>query len=591
MAIGICAGSAWANHSKDALEPAPVLQLERRSGPLLLRGQTQLWLDPSGQATADQAMQSARNGKFNKVHEPKPVNLHPNGALWQRFEVKIKADGSHWFLQMQSPSIDHVSLHWQNAAGAWQSSISGDSIAVANWPIIDSVPLLPLPADVALQPDGVSEYWLRIAHKRLPIWVDAFLISHEGLHRQRGFAYLMFGGFVGLVLLAAIVCVQHIAVVRDPAFFAYLVMMVSMCLVQLQLTGLGGQYFFNNSAFWNDVLSFAFAPMYAAAAFAFVAVVTGITKLSPTHGRACIAWVALAFVFIAGEVLAPTKELVIAANVYMLLCLVILIAMPLWAHSRGERNAKWVLWGMAPALIGSSLPLLRNQGILPTGFLSQYGPMFGATLELVILLLVLVRRSQQQQETAVRALAMTSTDPLTGLAHESLFLRRLTDALTRCRRHGHECALLLIDLHTLDTVTRGKGSRARERALVLAASRIRSTARDVDSVARVGKNQFALLFEGPVTARQSKNVSSRLQARLLQPTNLVDDWGLVKFRLQATQLPMLSSVRVDPSVATAETTLDNARSIVAQLLERATRKHATGNGANPQTGTPSGGVR
>lgn len=86
-------------------------------------------------------------------------------------------------------------------------------------------------------------------------------------------------------------------------------------------------------------------------------------------------------------------------------------------------------------------------------------------------------------------------DPLTDLPNRAILLDRLTHALELARKHGSGVALLFVDLDGFKPVNDRFGHAAGDAVLVELAGRLRACVRDTDTVARVGGDEFALLFE------------------------------------------------------------------------------------------------
>jgi diguanylate cyclase (GGDEF)-like protein len=101
----------------------------------------------------------------------------------------------------------------------------------------------------------------------------------------------------------------------------------------------------------------------------------------------------------------------------------------------------------------------------------------------------------------VRQLAVS--DPLTGLAN----YRRLVDALEaeiqRSRRTGRPFSLLLFDLDELKKINDNYGHLVGSRALCRVASVLRVNSRTIDTVARYGGDEFALIL--PETGTNAAN--------------------------------------------------------------------------------------
>jgi diguanylate cyclase (GGDEF)-like protein/PAS domain S-box-containing protein len=87
-------------------------------------------------------------------------------------------------------------------------------------------------------------------------------------------------------------------------------------------------------------------------------------------------------------------------------------------------------------------------------------------------------------------------DELTGLANRALFLEQLDQALRRQSRLGGELAVLFIDLDEFKKVNDLHGHTLGDELLKQAAERLRTTLRTADAIARIGGDEFAVLFEG-----------------------------------------------------------------------------------------------
>jgi diguanylate cyclase (GGDEF)-like protein/PAS domain S-box-containing protein len=101
-------------------------------------------------------------------------------------------------------------------------------------------------------------------------------------------------------------------------------------------------------------------------------------------------------------------------------------------------------------------------------------------------------------------------DPLTGLPNRKLFRDRVGQAL---RRHpSRQIAVLFIDLDNFKTVNDSFGHACGDEVIAAAARRLQGCARDGDTAARVGGDEFALLVEdvtpGQVTALADRVISA-----------------------------------------------------------------------------------
>ena len=93
-------------------------------------------------------------------------------------------------------------------------------------------------------------------------------------------------------------------------------------------------------------------------------------------------------------------------------------------------------------------------------------------------------------------------DPLTGVLNHRAFHSRLAADATRARRYRGRLAVLVFDLDRFKETNDREGHQEGDRLLRAFAAALAGTARETDSVGRVGGDEFAavLLEAGPETA-------------------------------------------------------------------------------------------
>jgi diguanylate cyclase (GGDEF)-like protein/PAS domain S-box-containing protein len=122
-------------------------------------------------------------------------------------------------------------------------------------------------------------------------------------------------------------------------------------------------------------------------------------------------------------------------------------------------------------------------------------------------------RRQAEQELVRRALH----DPLTGLPNRTLLLDRLTTALRRAARIEGSLAVLFCDLDGFKQVNDNFGHLVGDLALVEVAQRLEAACRPLDTVARMGGDEFVVLAEGVEATDAVHRLADRIRSALAEP--------------------------------------------------------------------------
>jgi len=118
------------------------------------------------------------------------------------------------------------------------------------------------------------------------------------------------------------------------------------------------------------------------------------------------------------------------------------------------------------------------------------------------------RRSQEEH---ARVLAVS--DPLTGLANYRLLVDRLGSEIKRYGRDGRPFSLILLDLDGLKKINDAHGHVVGSLALCRLAEVLHLSCRAIDTPARYGGDEFALVLPG-TCSEDARRVAQRISQRL-----------------------------------------------------------------------------
>ena len=121
---------------------------------------------------------------------------------------------------------------------------------------------------------------------------------------------------------------------------------------------------------------------------------------------------------------------------------------------------------------------------------------------------LMAQKLQQSHQTLE---GLSNLDYLTGLANVREFYRLFHDEIRRAERYQHSLSLIILDIDQFKQVNDHFGHQTGDLVLQEVGSKLRELVRNSDHVARIGGDEFAILF--PETRRdQARELAERPEA-------------------------------------------------------------------------------
>jgi len=128
---------------------------------------------------------------------------------------------------------------------------------------------------------------------------------------------------------------------------------------------------------------------------------------------------------------------------------------------------------------------------------------------------------ERRKEIERQLIEQAHRDALTGLANRKLLLEHLHHAVAQFRRQGKpRSAVMMIDLDRFKAVNDSRGHLVGDKLLVEVARRLERCLRDVDTAARFGGDEFAILLDAVDEVRDATRIADRIHAALAKPIAL-----------------------------------------------------------------------
>lgn len=155
--------------------------------------------------------------------------------------------------------------------------------------------------------------------------------------------------------------------------------------------------------------------------------------------------------------------------------------------------------------------------LIPTLISAQRTVVDGVSYDVEVIVDVSSRvRMQQEMERALRRSART--DALTGLPNRAWLDEVLAARVSDRRSCGTMAALAFVDLNGFKKINDAMGHSMGDEALKVVARRMQENCRATDFVARIGGDEFAIVFDAvPRGSRSVRDRLQRLMGRVCQP--------------------------------------------------------------------------
>lgn len=194
-----------------------------------------------------------------------------------------------------------------------------------------------------------------------------------------------------------------------------------------------------------------------------------------------------------------------------------------------------------------------------------------------------------QSQARIKHLA--NHDVLTNLPNRNLFNEKLAHALAQARRAKNIVALFFIDIDKFKVINDGLGHEIGDRVLITVAQRITSLLRAVDTVARVGGDEFMIIVEGLESAVDAGKIAQNIIDALAKEMTLGEHTVTVSASIGISMFPN-DSIVAEELIHKADLAMYEAKAdgrntycytdkeLSTTALERATLYNAIRNGLN-----------
>ena len=360
--------------------------------------------DKNKQLTFDDII-SSKHDSLYKLNEVEVPNFGLTAsAYWIHFELKSELTvHSEWILELGFPPLDHVVFYHSNRTGSFDMHTTGDALPFREREIKHRNYLFPL----EIAPGEVISCYFHVNSEgslQLPLTI----YSPQYFALQESQTQFGFGIYYGIILVMILYNSFIFLSLRDENYFYYVLYITNYMLFQLSLNGIAYYYLWPNFPWWSSKSILFFLLVTLGAVLLFTRKFLKTMTEAPILDRLMY----YVLLFLIGLLIA--SFIFNYRFVFKAFQVTVLIAMPLILISsnlrwyQGYRPARYFTIAWFVIIVGAFLIALRNLGILPNNFITNYSIQIGSAMEVILLSLALADRINliKQEKESAQAIAL-----------------------------------------------------------------------------------------------------------------------------------------------------------------------------------------
>jgi two-component system, sensor histidine kinase LadS len=479
-----------------------------------IEGDLQIFVDATGRLTIDDITRPEFTERFAPPRRDARNLGHIHDPVWVKFTLRTAPGDAHpRVLEMAFGFADYLALYTPHPAGGYSVAYGGDHSRVSERALVDRLHLFPL----ALAPGAETTFYLRyqsigVLSLPLSVWRD------ESLRQGRQRDNLLLGMYYGCLFTLLLYNLALYAGLRAPVYLAYVLYTGTMIFFMAVQNGLTSLYLWPESPALVNLYNFCSVLFVTTAGTVFTRSYLSTRNQTPLVDHLLRALAGIGLVLVVPVFMAPEVVVYWGTLSFAVFALLAIYSTSVY-HLVGLRSrpAMFMTGALTLPVLGASVLVLRNAGIAPVNFLTEYGVQIGTMFEMLVLSLGLAEQVaviRREREEARRA---ASEDALTGAGNRARLDAQLPIAIARARGRRQRLGVLWVDLDNLKPINDRYGHQVGDAVLSTVAKRMREAVRAHDIVARVGGDEFVIAADGIDHDPGFELLARRLNETIAQP--------------------------------------------------------------------------
>ena len=373
--------------------------------------------------------------------------------------------------------------------------------------------------------DRAKSYQLFIRIDSIGARILPYSIAKVPAFHERALNEQMLQGVLGsLALFLVLYSLLKFASLREPLYGKYALLVTMSAMFSVHFFGIGEQYFWTDIGWIQKRMAGFTALMAAGATALFVEDALG-SDLGARMRKALrvVAGILIASAFAHGLDLVSIQTVGILMSTFGLAPALMGLPGAIRREKRGDSTGAYFIIAWVGYFVSSAVMVGVVRGYIGASAWTIHSFQIGATFDMLVFMRIANLRSALLHREAQRAtrerdslISLAHSDPLTGLTNRRGLNESLAEAV-RDASAAKSLAVYAIDLDGFKPVNDQHGHDTGDELLIAVAKRLRACVRGIDTVARIGGDEFVVVAAGLSGTGQAQDIGNKLLDAFVSP--------------------------------------------------------------------------
>jgi len=470
---------------------------------------TQYFKERNGPLTLQQAISAYDRDEFSPAKRPVLAFGIGSQPVWIHFAVANDTKTAlPQRLSIETAWLDQLDVYIRHGGNTVAAYHVGDRKPFSQRPVDSRYYVF----DHAFAP-GISDVFLRVQTAD-PMVVPIFLMSPARAQTHEEEQNYSYGFLYGFVFALLAYNVMLFAGLRDTRYLLYSVYLGMFLLMNISYTGHGFKWLWPNDTTWAQWSNPILMVLFGSSGLLFALRFLDTRKHFPRIHKAVLGYIGASGLLLLLTILSnQQRNALLLSFTFVLPFTAIMLAMGIVALRSGQRPARYFLLAAIAAMVGAAVTALAVWGFIPFNSWTFRAVDIGMLLDATLLALALTYQFRVGQREKLRAEALATRDPLTGLNNRRAFYDKTAPIWPITLRHDHKLSVILLDIDRFKRINDAYGHTFGDEVLVATANALTNCIREQDVLARWGGEEFIILLPETDT-REASALAERLRTAI-----------------------------------------------------------------------------